>query len=304
MRILLVGAGGVGSSTAAIAVRRKFVECLVVADYDLARATAVVDRLGDPRLVAARLDATDEAAVRDALIAHGATALLNATDPGSSCRCSAPRWPAARPTWTWRCRCRHRTPTPHERTGVKLGDEQFALDDDWRRPASWPWWASGSSRGSPTCSPATPRTTCSPRSTSWVCATARPAVGATSSRRLLDLDDDRGVPQPAGDLGARARLVHDPAVQRAEVFDFPDGIGPVECVNVEHEEVLLMPRWVDARAGDVQVRARLVGDRGAADTARARTTRRPSRCGWATCGCRRARWWPRACPTRRRSARR
>jgi saccharopine dehydrogenase-like NADP-dependent oxidoreductase len=33
----------------------------------------------------------------------------------------------------------------------------------------------------------------------------------------------------------------------AEVFDFPEGIGPVECVNVEHEEVLLMPRWVDCR---------------------------------------------------------
>ena len=32
-----------------------------------------------------------------------------------------------------------------------------------------------------------------------------------------------------------------------EVFDFPEGIGPVECVNVEHEEVLLMPRWLDAR---------------------------------------------------------
>jgi saccharopine dehydrogenase-like NADP-dependent oxidoreductase len=31
------------------------------------------------------------------------------------------------------------------------------------------------------------------------------------------------------------------------VFEFPEGIGPVECVNVEHEEVLLMPRWVDAR---------------------------------------------------------
>ncbi|MCB1040197.1 MAG: hypothetical protein KDA94_11840, partial [Acidimicrobiales bacterium] len=29
-----------------------------------------------------------------------------------------------------------------------------------------------------------------------------------------------------------------------EVFEFPDGIGPVECVNVEHEEVLLIPRWV------------------------------------------------------------
>ena len=32
-----------------------------------------------------------------------------------------------------------------------------------------------------------------------------------------------------------------------EIFDFPEGIGPVECVHVEHEEVLLMPRWVDAR---------------------------------------------------------
>jgi saccharopine dehydrogenase (NAD+, L-lysine-forming) len=32
-----------------------------------------------------------------------------------------------------------------------------------------------------------------------------------------------------------------------EIFDFPEGIGPVECVNVEHEEVLLMPRWVDCK---------------------------------------------------------
>ena len=30
-----------------------------------------------------------------------------------------------------------------------------------------------------------------------------------------------------------------------EMFEFPDGIGPVECVNVEHEEVVLVPRWVD-----------------------------------------------------------
>jgi saccharopine dehydrogenase-like NADP-dependent oxidoreductase len=32
-----------------------------------------------------------------------------------------------------------------------------------------------------------------------------------------------------------------------EVFEFPAGIGPVECVNVEHEEVVLIPRWVDCR---------------------------------------------------------
>jgi saccharopine dehydrogenase (NAD+, L-lysine-forming) len=32
-----------------------------------------------------------------------------------------------------------------------------------------------------------------------------------------------------------------------ELFTFPEGIGPVECVNVEHEEVLLIPRWVDCK---------------------------------------------------------
>jgi saccharopine dehydrogenase-like NADP-dependent oxidoreductase len=30
-----------------------------------------------------------------------------------------------------------------------------------------------------------------------------------------------------------------------ETFEFPAGIGPVECVNVEHEEVVLIPRRVD-----------------------------------------------------------
>ena len=64
---------------------------------------------------------------------------------------------------------------------------------------------------------------------------------------LLHLDHDRRVPEPAGDLGRGRGGVHHRAVQRAEVFTFPAGIGPVECVNVEHEEVLLMPRWVEAQ---------------------------------------------------------
>jgi saccharopine dehydrogenase-like NADP-dependent oxidoreductase len=38
-----------------------------------------------------------------------------------------------------------------------------------------------------------------------------------------------------------------PPFSEPETFTFPEGIGPVECVNVEHEEVLLVPRWVDCR---------------------------------------------------------
>jgi len=50
MRILVVGAGGVGSAFAPIAARRAFFERIVVADYDASRAEAVVAR------VAAALD--------------------------------------------------------------------------------------------------------------------------------------------------------------------------------------------------------------------------------------------------------
>ena len=32
-----------------------------------------------------------------------------------------------------------------------------------------------------------------------------------------------------------------------ETFDFPEGIGPMEVVNVEHEEVLLVPRWLKTK---------------------------------------------------------
>ena len=38
-----------------------------------------------------------------------------------------------------------------------------------------------------------------------------------------------------------------PPFSEPEVFDFPEGIGKVEVVNVEHEEVLLVPRWVKTK---------------------------------------------------------
>ena len=47
-----------------------------------------------------------------------------------------------------------------------------------------------------------------------------------------------------------------PPFSEPEVFDFPGGIGPVECVNVEHEEVLLMPALGQGQARYLQVRSR------------------------------------------------
>ena len=76
MRILLVGAGGVGSAIARIAARRSFAE-LLVADYDAARAT----RAAGQEFTAVQLDARDEQAVAELLTSQRCDVLLNATDP-------------------------------------------------------------------------------------------------------------------------------------------------------------------------------------------------------------------------------
>ena len=55
-----------------------------------------------------------------------------------------------------------------------------------------------------------------------------------------------------------------------EVFDFPEGIGPVECVNVEHEEVLLVPALGRRAPGHLQVRPGRGVHRDAQDAASAR----------------------------------
>lgn len=82
MRILVIGAGGVGSAVVPIAVRRTFFDRLVVADYDADRATrAIVPFSGDDRLVAARVDASRPADVTALCREHEITHVLNAVDP-------------------------------------------------------------------------------------------------------------------------------------------------------------------------------------------------------------------------------
>ena len=76
MRILLVGAGGVGTAIARIAARRPFAD-LVVADYDLERAR----RAAGQEFAAVQLDARDEPAVAELLTSQRSDVLLNATDP-------------------------------------------------------------------------------------------------------------------------------------------------------------------------------------------------------------------------------
>src|ERR1035441_2178331 len=82
MRVLVVGAGGVGAAFAAIAQRRAVFEHVVLADVALERAQAAAGRLGEPdRFSAERVDASSRQDLVDLIGRVHPDAVLNACDP-------------------------------------------------------------------------------------------------------------------------------------------------------------------------------------------------------------------------------
>ena len=249
MRILVVGAGGVGSAVAPIAARRGFFERIVMADYDASRAEAVVARLADPRFVAARVDASDARNIAALAHEHGISHILNAVDPRFVMPIFDGAFAAGADYLDMAMSLSHPHPDrPHELTGEKLGDAQFAKADAWQAAGLLALVGIGVEPGCRTSSPAMPPTTCSARSTSWASATAptwssrattsRPR--SASGRRSRSASTRRSSGKRTG-AGTPLRPSASPRCSSSR------GIGPVECVNVEHEEVLLMPRWVKAK---------------------------------------------------------
>ncbi|BDZ48350.1 ATP-binding protein [Frondihabitans sucicola] len=250
MKILIIGAGGVGSAAVRIAVRRDFFDSLVVADYDPARPTALVEAVGDPRLVAAQVDASDSSSVASLIRSHEITHVLNAVDPRFVMPIFDGCFEAGATYLDMAMSLSHPHPTsPHEQTGVKLGDEQFA--------AAAAWEAAGQ--------------------LALVGMGVEPGLSDVFARyaedELFSEIDELGVRDGANLVVAGydfapsfsiwttiEECLNPPVIyeegrgwyttapfSEPEVFDFPEGIGPVECVNVEHEEVLLMPRWTKAK---------------------------------------------------------
>src|SRR3954452_18273369 len=248
MRVLVVGAGGVGGAVAAIATRRSFHEAMVVADYDLPRAQAVVARTGDPRFTAAQVDAADEQAVAALLAEHRCDTLLNATDP----RFVMPLFRAALAAGATYLDMAMSLSTPHperpyEATGVKLGDEQFGLAEEWERAGCLALVGMGVEPG------------LSDVFARYAADHLFSAIDELGVRDGSDLTVAGHDFAPTFSIWTTIEECLNPPVlwdrdrgwyctepfSGAEVFDFPEGIGPVECVNVEHEEVLLVPRWID-----------------------------------------------------------
>src|SRR6478609_8936471 len=253
MRILLVGAGGVGAAFAAIAARRDFFEACVVADYDEARSRRAVDALGDDRFVAGQVDASDGGSVESLVREHGITHVMNAVDP----RFVMPIFDGALAggadylDMAMSLSVRH-PDKPYELTGVKLGDEQFAVEKQWEAAGRLALVGIGVEPG---------LSDVFARYAADHLFSEIDELGTRDGANLVVTDDDGNeIFAPSFSMWTTIEECLNPPViwedgewfttppfSEPEVFDFPEGIGPVECVNVEHEEVLLMPRWVDCK---------------------------------------------------------
>ena len=249
MRVLLVGVGTVGEAIARISAQREWCEAMVLADYDLDRAAALTGLLGGgDRFPVERIDARDATAVAELARRHRADLVMNAVDP----RFVMPIFDGALAAGANYMDMATSLSRPHpddpfRRPGVKLGDEQFARSGEWERAGRLALLGMGMDPG------------------------LTDVFAAHAARHLFDEVHEVHV-RDGGDLhipgyafapvfsiwttieeclnppvewdGARGDWITTPPFSAPEAFPFPEGIGPVECVNVEHEEVLLVPRYL------------------------------------------------------------
>jgi saccharopine dehydrogenase-like NADP-dependent oxidoreductase len=259
MRVLMIGSGGVGDAAARIASERDFFETWIVADYDLSRAEHTVRavarrRGGDDRFVAAWVDASSREDVAALAREHRATHVLNAVDP----RFVMPIFEGALAAGAdyldmAMSLSRRHADEPYAQVGVKLGDEQFELASAWEEAGRLALVGIGVEPG---------LSDVFARYAADHLFETIDELGTRDGANLAVRDEDGNeIFAPSFSIWTTIEECLNPPVvwekdrgwfttppfSEPEVFEFPEGIGPVECVNVEHEEVLLMPRWVDAR---------------------------------------------------------
>ena len=250
MKALVIGAGGVGSAIANIASRRPFIKQMVLADRNLSRAEAVITKVKDSRFSAAEVNAAELEDIRALIRKAKPDIVINAVDP----RFVMPIFLACEIENTNYMDMAMSLSRPHphypnSETGVKLGDEQFARDWNWGERGIYALVGMGIEPGMSD-------------------IFARYASDELFSRLdEVTIFDGSNLTVEGADFAPSFSIwttieecLNPPLVwedgrgwyttepfSELEVFDFPEGIGPVECVNVEHEEVVLIPQKVDAK---------------------------------------------------------
>jgi len=251
MKILLVGVGGVGEAIAVMSARHAWCEKLVLADYNQARAEEVQAKLKDKeRFPVEWVDAGKQELIEALARKHGVNLIMNACDPVFN----MPIFNAAYETGCHYMDMAMSLSEPHEtdpyqKPGLKLGDLQFEQAEKWEKKGLLALVGLGVEPG------------------------MADVFARYAQDYLFDEIEEVGV-RDGANLEVRGyefapnfsiwttieECLNPPVIwehgkgwyttapfSEPEVFEFPEGIGKVECVNVEHEEVLLVPRWVKTK---------------------------------------------------------
>ena len=250
MKVLLVGVGGVGEAIAAIAKERPWVEQIVLADYNKARAEEVQKKLGDAkRFPAEFIDASKQENIEALAKKYQVDLIMNSVDPIFNKQIFDAAYAVGATYMDMAMTLSKPHPSdPFNKPGEKLGDYQFEKAKDWEKKGLLALVGLGVEPG------------------------MADVFARYAQDHLFDEIEEVGIRDGANiaiegyefapnfSIWTTIEECLNPPVifekdkgwfttapfSEPETFDFPE-IGPVEVVNVEHEEVLLVPRWVKAK---------------------------------------------------------
>lgn len=251
MKVLLVGTGGVGESIATIAKERPWVEQVVLTDYNRTRIKEVQTKLGDTkRFPIEWIDASKQEMIEQLAKKYKVDLIMNACDPIFN----EPIFDAAYNVSVNYMDMAMTLSTPHptdpfRKCGVKLGDYQFERAKKWEEKGILCLVGLGVEPG------------------------MADIFARYAQDHLFDEIDEIGIRDGANieikgyDFAPNFSIwttieeclnppviwekgkdwFTTPPFSEPEIFEFPEGIGKIEVVNVEHEEVLLVPRWIKCK---------------------------------------------------------
>jgi len=249
MKVLLIGVGGVGEAISVMAQDRPWLEKMVLAAHHLPRGREVRARLKPTRRFPLEIvDAADKRQIVALARKHDVDVIVNAVDPLFNESIFDAAYTAGCHYLDTAMTLSHPHPKqPYAQTGVKRGDYQFERSARWEKKGLLALVGMGVEPG------------------------LSDVFARYAAKHLFDEIEEIGVRDganlvveghafaPTFSIWTTIEECLNPPIiwegdkwhttppfSEPEVFDFPEGIGPVECVNVEHEEVLLVPRWVKA----------------------------------------------------------
>lgn len=253
MNLLIIGVGGVGTSAAQIIKRAgdggQWAKKIVLSDYNLSRAEELAKKINDPRFVAEKIDARSADSIKEVVKKHGITFIMNAVEPDFNENIFDTAYEAGVGYLDCAMTLSVKHPEkPFELVNIKLGDYQFERHAAWEKKGIMALVGSGVEPGMVDV---------------FTKYAAKHLFDEIDEVNVRDGDNYvipgyEGVAFGFSVWTTIEECLNPPVIwekgkgwfttenfSEPEVFNFPGGIGDVEVINVEHEEVMLVPRVID-----------------------------------------------------------